>query len=336
VPRIFGSIGNKLRAHLGYALYWLVLKSVVSTGKSFSKIVNDCYVACIIEIWTKITAGKPIDQNSPLVSEIGDVVRYYLTRSSNSRSSISLLESKILTFNFACWVLRDRQRGKELQYYRFILKHRLARILKKYININNLINLRAAEALATFEPVFKEVPSSHFWRDKIENGSLPEELRVGKRAVLRRYLKKQVKQARRDQELTEIKQVDLEPKANATIPEVLEGALKFVGLFSASALVLSIFHEFGYYNVVGTEFNRLLSISDFLTSAIFWLPQGVYFLCVVVIIQLLLRKHETILLFKYPEMTRQRTRLDTAEDVAFWGMLVLGIVGSVFGPQNHL
>lgn len=54
--------------------------------------------------------------------------------------------------------------------------------------------------------------------------------------------------------------------------KVLEGIRNVVSVVSPAAVGASIVYETGYFSVVGNKFQSFLSLGDYATSAIEWLP----------------------------------------------------------------
>jgi hypothetical protein len=59
--------------------------------------------------------------------------------------------------------------------------------------------------------------------------------------------------------------------------EFLENFASILAAATISMLVLAVCHELGYFWLVGYEFQALLTTTDYLMNAIFWLPFALYF-----------------------------------------------------------
>lgn len=59
--------------------------------------------------------------------------------------------------------------------------------------------------------------------------------------------------------------------------EFLESFGSILAVTTLSMLVLAICHELGYFWIIGYEFQALLTTTDYLINAIFWLPFALFF-----------------------------------------------------------
>lgn len=118
--------------------------------------------------------------------------------------------------------------------------------------------------------------------------------------------------------------------------ETIETFAKLTGLFSASALILSIFHEVGFFHVIGGEYRQLLTLSDYLVSAISWLPESAYFLFVGGILCLIVWKNSFNFMHRYPDvpLPRDRTVSGWINNIFYFGTLFIAAFGTIVGPPS--
>lgn len=54
----------------------------------------------------------------------------------------------------------------------------------------------------------------------------------------------------------------------------IDNAPKYLTVFSAAVLIISVTHEYGYFRIVGARFQSVETAHDYLTNAVLWLPVG--------------------------------------------------------------
>lgn len=59
--------------------------------------------------------------------------------------------------------------------------------------------------------------------------------------------------------------------------ELLESSATIVAALSTLIVALSVSHEYGYFMMVGSQFQAFVTTSDYLSNAIFWLPVTIIF-----------------------------------------------------------
>ena len=218
-----------------------------------------CRVACIIEAWDKITEHKPLDLDSPLYDQLDNVIKYYLTRVSNSRASIGLIERGLLPHNGISWKERASGIEKERPYFKFVLKHRLARIIKQYVNIQYYINFCATEQFSSIEEKFGESPSGPFWKAKVDFDQLPMPLRDSKKPnVINSYLKTRIKEAKRKLAHANYLKVDFST-SDLTAFVALSGTILLVLGYLQVAILSTYF---------GVPYQRYFDVSDYIAASI--------------------------------------------------------------------
>lgn len=235
--------------------------AILRRARFFMRCSSLCRAACFIEIWSKITGDKPVDTDSLQYQEITRVIDYYLLKPFISREPISVFERMMLRYNFsyAQIVVREKAKGKEKSHHRYVLKHRLARIIKNYVNIENYISMLATNELTKIETTFKENPSSPYWKAKVVTSKLPEPLRRNQKpAILRRYLKTTVRRAKRDLAIKNYLKVDFTPSDVTALVTLSGTLLLLLGYLRVAAV--------NWY--LGVPYERYFALSDYLASSI--------------------------------------------------------------------
>jgi hypothetical protein len=64
------------------------------------------------------------------------------------------------------------------------------------------------------------------------------------------------------------------------VSSVLENGTKATALLSFAVLMLTVFHDWGYYWVVGPKFQSLQTTYDYIASSITWLPLSLAMLAI--------------------------------------------------------
>src|SRR5947209_5946132 len=63
------------------------------------------------------------------------------------------------------------------------------------------------------------------------------------------------------------------------VSDLLDNVPKAIALLSATALLLTIVHDWGYFWIVGNRYLSIQTPYDHLTNSIEWLPQALLSLC---------------------------------------------------------
>lgn len=116
--------------------------------------------------------------------------------------------------------------------------------------------------------------------------------------------------------------------------DFLDSVPKAVGLFSVSVLVLSVFHEAGFYYAVGGGFGRLVSTADYLSGAVAWIPETIYVCFVAIVVALVVNQSKYNFAFKYPGEAIPEA---ISEKIMFWmyaSTLILAVVATFIGPPS--
>src|SRR6185436_17088068 len=59
--------------------------------------------------------------------------------------------------------------------------------------------------------------------------------------------------------------------------ELLENLAAILAALTIGTLLLAVGYEWGYFLLIGRDFQALLTTSDYLSNTIFWLPFGLFF-----------------------------------------------------------
>jgi hypothetical protein len=253
------ALRQKVAHALGGVIFGIIAGALTWMARLYSRASTFCQVACFLEIWRTVTGSMPINREAPEYGEINDAVEYYLSRSSNAREAIGFFERRMLRANYARWFLRESDEHKAKRHWRFVLKYRLARIIKNYVNIQHHINLLATEELSPIESAVGEELSAPYWRARVAIDHLPSVLQEKRkpRTVLS-YLRRRTAQLK-----LEIRRSNY-PKVDFSLSDL--GAL--LGLSGALLIVL------GYLDVAivnwyfGIPYQRYFGASDYLASSI--------------------------------------------------------------------
>src|SRR6266851_9849592 len=116
--------------------------------------------------------------------------------------------------------------------------------------------------------------------------------------------------------------------------DILESLTKVTGLFSVSVLVLSVFHELGFYYVIGNDFRHLLTTSDYIASVIAWIPETVYFLFIGAVFTTIIDRGRWNFAYKYPGEQIPKTIHDRVSDGVYFFTLFTAVMGTIFGPSS--
>jgi hypothetical protein len=253
------AVRDKTGAVLLQALVWIFSKALQQRGKFYSRMIILSNVFCFLEVWRKLTGDKPVDLESPLYHEINETIDFYLSKSSNSRDRIPILEREILPFNYMKWVLRDAHKGKEKKFHDFVCGHHLAGMMTKHINLRNYINCRAAEELAPFESAINEMPIASYWKSRFSPAQLPKPVQRRRRPrFILSYLRKQIKQAKRDIASSNYLKIDFST-TDLTALITLSGAILLLLGYCRVAILNWWF---------GVPYQRYYAISDYITNSV--------------------------------------------------------------------
>lgn len=65
--------------------------------------------------------------------------------------------------------------------------------------------------------------------------------------------------------------------------KLIETAPRLTATIIGATILISLVHEIGYFQVIGSEFMQLMSATDYIVSAIRWIPNGLLTLFVVIV-----------------------------------------------------
>jgi hypothetical protein len=98
-------------------------------------------------------------------------------RSSTSRQAFAPFEPKILGWNWVAWSRAQTTPPDARKHFNFVRKHRLAKIVRFYVNLQNYINYLATVEIASLQGWAKAPVSCEEWKSRIAFDRLPQELR---------------------------------------------------------------------------------------------------------------------------------------------------------------
>jgi hypothetical protein len=264
------TIATWIAMTIGLRLYLFLLKIISFRGRYFSTLTTLCHVNCLLEIWCHIYEGRLLDTDSVTYKEADAAVTYYLMRSSTSRESFSFFEQRILRTNLVYWNIRESQNEDRTRQFRFVLKHRLAIIIKRYINLQNYINFLALKEVASMEVALKQRVSVFHWKHLVKFDQLPPPLRQDTRPrQLKLFLKKKLNKAKREIARKNYLKIDF-ALSDLTAFITLSGALLLLlGYFRIA--VIGWYFQFPYERYFGTTdylAASLSSIDQYILAAI--------------------------------------------------------------------
>lgn len=229
-------------------------------AKSYSKMSSLCFSGCFVESWAAINGGKPIDSKSPLFEEIFDAMDWYFYKSSYGRGAdFNVIEREVLKARYLKWVVRDLQRPDTKRSYRFVLKHRLARIFKRYVNLHNFVSYLAAKEIGSLEANASLPLSAAYWKSVVEFESLPASFNeLSSARSLKTFLKRRVKELKRD--LARGNHVKLEFS--------LGEASGFIALSGSLLLALGYLRTYIFAAYFEFPFQAYYGTSDYLTTSL--------------------------------------------------------------------
>ena len=152
------SLSNALRSWAANKLIkgylWLVRKFLVAWTKYVMKVSMRCRVACFVEVWSHAAEGKPVDSESEMFYVISKSIDYYLSRPREDRDNAGFLEKLVLYDTYAGSAAREASAEQRQKFRGLLLKYRLASIIRRYRQIQFLINTHATELLAPLQRSF--------------------------------------------------------------------------------------------------------------------------------------------------------------------------------------
>jgi hypothetical protein len=226
----------------------------------YLKLSSYCFGGCFVECWVKISGGKPVDSDSPLFKEIFGSMYYFFRKASYTRGGeFNPYERVILRYRHSEWVVRDVVRPDARRAYRFVLKHRLAGIFKRYVNLYNYVGFTAAKEIESFEKRSGVSPSIEYWKKTVRFDRLPGQLsdKTKSRAV-GAFLRKNVKQLKRD----------LAEKNYVKLDLSFSDISSFIALSGTLLLVLGYLRTYLLAAYFGFPFQEYFGTTDYLTTSI--------------------------------------------------------------------
>jgi hypothetical protein len=168
-------LGRALTA-IGIILWELINFAVKRRSRYFMRLCARCHVACMFEVWSKISDG-PLDSESRSYKDADAAITYYLMRSSTARQNFASAEITILSWNFLAWHRAQTDPPNARKHFNFVRKHRLAKIIRYYENLQNYISYVATTEIASYQELLKEPLSCEEWKSKVKFNRLPPEFK---------------------------------------------------------------------------------------------------------------------------------------------------------------
>lgn len=196
-------VSSRLRSFI----IWLALKPLLPVldmvlaqrRRFYQRLTAYCMGGCFVECWSIIGKGKPVDSDSPEFEEIFAAINHYLPVASRNRGEYNALERIILRTRYSEWAIRDTIDLDVKRVYRFVLKHRLAPIFKRYINLYNYVGYISVKEIAAFERSSSATPSIDYWSKTVKFDQLPPLLDADTKAwKVKSYLRKNVVRLKRE------------------------------------------------------------------------------------------------------------------------------------------
>ncbi|WP_156948896.1 hypothetical protein [Bradyrhizobium sp. WSM1417] len=229
-------------------------------SRYFMRLCATCHMACLFEIWPKVSDGGPLDSDSHVYKQAHEAVGYYLMRSSTSRTKFAAFEPRILGWNYLAWHLAQTNPPEAQKHFRFMRKHRLARIIRYYENIQNYINYLAASEIEPLQQLGNEATTREDWKLKVDFDQLPAELKTKPHSARRlsSFLRKKLRSARGAIAIKNYLKVDF----------TLSDISSFIAISGALLLLLG----FGRIALLGwsfgVPFSRYFSTTDYVASGL--------------------------------------------------------------------
>lgn len=251
------SVGYTAVAVPMFGIIRLVLRQ---RRRFYEKLSSDCVVGCFVESWDLVSQGKPIDSESPDFKRIFDAIRYYFRGAVLRRGdAFNAIEISILRTRYAEWVARDSGDVNPKSARSLVLKYRLARIFKKYVNLHNYIGYLATKEIADLETKLGLSPSVDFWRGVVRFVSLPEGLNENtKPSAVRSFLRKNVKALKRNLAQKNYRKLDV----------AISDITALVTLSTAWILILGFVHTYFLAWYLGFPFQDYFGTADYLKTSL--------------------------------------------------------------------
>jgi hypothetical protein len=161
---------------IGSILWQLLRFAMQRRSRYFMRLCARCHTACLFEVWSKISDG-PLDSESRSYKDADAAITYYLMRSSTARQNFASAEITILGWNFVAWHRAQTDPPNARKHFSFVRKHRLAKIIRYYENLQNYISYVATTEIVSYQELLKEPLSCEEWKSKVKFNRLPPELK---------------------------------------------------------------------------------------------------------------------------------------------------------------
>ncbi|UPK39927.1 hypothetical protein IVB18_23485 [Bradyrhizobium sp. 186] len=250
---------GRLMHAIGGMLFQLLLFAMRRRSRYFIRLSVNCHMACLLEVWSKISEG-PLDSASRSYKDADAAIAYYLMRSSTSRASFTSFEQKILGWHLVAWYRAQTDVPDARKHFNFVRKHRLAKIIRYYENLQNYIAYVATSEIAALQQLVKEPVSRDEWKSKVSFDRLPPELKDKPHRARRlaSLLAKKLQSLRREIAIKNYFKIDF----------ALSDITSFIAISGALLLLLGFGRVafFGWYFDI--PFARYFSTTDYIASGL--------------------------------------------------------------------
>jgi hypothetical protein len=219
-----------------------------------------CRVACFVEVWFRVADGKPVDTKSPLYDEVSNAIDYYLTRPPKRGAPPGAFEEITLAHIYLKPDREEPNLTTKRRLYAFVHKFKVANIIREFVNIQALINLKATEKFEDLQSnFFKEIPSVPYWKQKISQQRLPAKLQGNAQlAQINSYLKNRIREGKKRIARSNYPKLDLS----------LSDLAAFIATSGTLLLLLGYIHVFIVNSYFGIPYQQYFQASDYIASSV--------------------------------------------------------------------
>lgn len=253
---MLSTVIDRIKHILSWILFRFIDGLLRFSARRYLTLSAACQVACRFDVWMKIEGEVPLDMDSPRYKAIVSLVEHYLYQDNTTRIGLSHYERRILPLNYFAWLERDDQRNSAFDHWKIVKQYHLVSTLRKYQNLQRLINLWAVRDIHVLEK-HTEYDSVQFWADSIREKHLPIELSSKPRNI-QSYLRRRISEAKKA----------IGEQGRYKFALSLSAVSSFVAIAGAMMIASSYIRTnivFGYF---GIPFGDYFSAADYLSSSI--------------------------------------------------------------------
>jgi hypothetical protein len=254
---------NTIRNRSNALVEWFFDSAFRSKAKHNFSCSTACNATAFVEIWIKVTGGKPVDEKSQDYKIITRVLEYYLYRNFRNRADPTVPEFEVLKSQYIYAKYNEPFSAGEIKkLYRFVLKHRIAEILKRNENIQNYIALVAVKEVSAFETGLNQPLSEPYWAGLVDKTRLPKYLLQKRGHSLLRRLRKNKTRLQKALAQSNYSKIDFSTADITSLVTLTGTILVFLGFLRIATLSW-------YFNI---PYERYFSATDYLASSISSVP----------------------------------------------------------------